>query len=157
MDISKLSDADLAYVEGFVQKCAEAGVDPEQLLVKFSAGCGKKAKKGKKRFMGKKAQEEPKKKEPGAVGKAVGGAVKGTVAGAAAGGALAGAAGGAGQAMMLHKARQMPGVQAMTAGQSKGDSLKNYLSAILAGARRTAPAGAAAGGFLGGVTGAATA
>jgi hypothetical protein len=34
MDIEKLSDFDLAYLEGLVEKCAEAGVDPELLLEK---------------------------------------------------------------------------------------------------------------------------
>lgn len=34
MDIEKLSDYDLAYLEGLVEKCAEIGVDPELLLEK---------------------------------------------------------------------------------------------------------------------------
>jgi hypothetical protein len=36
MDITKLSNADLAYLEGFIKSCADKGVDPEVLLEKMS-------------------------------------------------------------------------------------------------------------------------
>lgn len=170
MDITKLTDQDLAYIEGFVQKCAEHGVDPEQLLEKRSACAGKK--KGKA-FGGKAApvfakkseaaaeklaaairklaeDEGKEKKKDGRVMKAV----KGTAAGAATGAALAGAAGGAASAAALRKARSAPGLAGMAARRHSGDRLTAYLRAIALGARKMAPAGAAAGGFTGGVTGA---
>ena len=64
MDLSKLTGADLAYLEGFVQKCAEKKVSPETLLTKL-AKCsgnksdGKKAEGGKKSFKVKKATAIP--------------------------------------------------------------------------------------------------
>lgn len=54
VDITKLSDADLAYMEGFVSKCAELGLDPEAELAKLAA-CGGK-KKAKKPALKKKAE-----------------------------------------------------------------------------------------------------
>ena len=175
MDITKLTDQDLAYIEGFVQKCAEHGVDPEQLLEKHCACMGKKKGKGKApAFGGKAAPKFAKKanvkavklaealrklaeddgnkdeKKDGRVAKAV----KGTAAGAVAGGALAGVAGGAAGAMALNKARSAPGLAGMAVRAQGKDKLTAYLRAIAKGARAMAPAGAAAGGFMGGVTGA---
>lgn len=174
MDITKLSNADLAYIEGFVQKCAEHGVDPEQLLEKQCACMGKKKGKGKAPAFGGKAapkfakkanvkavklaealrklaeDEGKKEKKDGRVAKAV----KGTAAGAVAGGALAGAAGGAAGALALNKARSAPGLAGMAVRAQGKDKLTAYLRAIAKGARAMAPAGAAAGGFMGGVTGA---
>ena len=183
MDITKLTDQDLAYIEGFVQKCAEHGVDPEQLLEKHCACMGKKKGKGKApAFGGKAAPKFAKKSEAQAQGKGnvkaeklaaavrklaeddenkdekkdgrVAKAVKGTAAGAVAGGALAGVAGGAAGAMALNKARSAPGLAGMAVRAQGKDKLTAYLRAIAKGARAMAPAGAAAGGFMGGVTGA---
>lgn len=163
MDITKLTDQDLAYIEGFVQKCAEHGVDPEQVLEKLSACAGKKKGKGKgKPFGGKAAPRFAKKSEAKAEKLArakkkdgrVMKAVKGTAAGAATGAALAGAAGGAASAAALRKVRSAPGLVGMAARRQTGDKLTAYLRAIALGARKMAPAGAAAGGFMGGVTGA---
>lgn len=176
MDITKLSDADLAYIEGFAQKCAEHGIDPEQLLEKRSACAGKKKGKGKgKAFGGKAAPRFAKKSEAQAAAEKLAAAirklaedegkekkkdgrvmkaVKGTAAGAATGAALAGAAGGAASAAALRKARSAPGLVGMAARRHSGDRLTAYLRAIALGARKMAPAGAAAGGFMGGVTGA---
>lgn len=62
MDISKLTPADLAYIEGFVKQCQDKGVDPEAMLEKMAKGCKPPAKKGKGAFGGKAAPKFTSKK-----------------------------------------------------------------------------------------------
>ena len=37
VDLTRMSTAELDYLEGFVQKCAELEIDPEEVLVKAAA------------------------------------------------------------------------------------------------------------------------
>lgn len=153
MDITKLTDSDLSYMEGFVAKCAELGIDPEQALKEAcgKCGCGKsKPKAGKKPFggkaaplFGKKAQDvlgqpdaaqEPQKKT------VLGGVGKGALAGAGIGAAL----GGAGMGM----------AGAAAAGKMPGDArqkLVTMLKLIAGGAVAGGASGALTGGMMGGV------
>lgn len=154
MDITKLTDADLAYMEGFVQKCAELGLDPEDML-KGAAECGKKCvakKPGAKKAFGGKAAPLFQKKSQDTTPEPVSAAPapqKKTIMGGIGKGALTGGAIGA---MLGGGTMAAAGAGALS--RMPGDSRKKLvimLKAIAAGAGAGAAGGAISGGMMGGV------
>lgn len=177
MDISKLSDSDLSYMEGFVKTCAEHGVDAEALL-KSAEGCcaepgtdsacegGDKKTEAKpepktdaksKLFGGKaaplfkkKAQEEPA-KEPEEKKPEAKGGVKRVAGGVAKGGLTGGVLGGLGGAAAAGAAGAA-GLTKLPAAAAGGRAkLIALLKIMAAGGAAGAVPGAVAGAGMGGV------
>lgn len=130
MDLSKLTGADLAYLEGFVQKCAAHNISPEELLTKLAKDAQDKS-------------EDKAKKKPSTVKKVLGGAGRGAAAGAGLGAGVGAIGGGlAGTGMALAGGKRM----------ALADKLKLILGATLGGATLGAGSSALRGGLIGGAT-----
>ena len=125
-DLTKLSAAELDYLEGFVQKCAELGADPEAVLVKMSA---------EDPSTDTKEDDKEEKKPEGKVKKTVkhvaGGVARGAAAGGVVGAGLGAAAGGM--------------------ARSVNHTLQHHLHMAIQGAKAGGSIGAVQGGMMGGV------
>jgi|LakMenEpi03Aug12_release.lakeMendotaPanAssembly.Ray.scaffolds.fasta_scaffold367788_3 hypothetical protein len=136
IDIKKLSNNDLAYIEGFIKTCADKGVDPEPMLAKLA---GEEPP----------AEDKPASKAKSTVKRVAGGAGKGALAGGAIGAGLGAVGGAVAKAGINSRLKQAPGMRAY-ARSHKGEVLAGYLKAMLQGGTGGALLGAAGGAVTGG-------
>lgn len=135
IDIKKLSNNDLSYIEGFIKQCSDKGVDPEPMLAKLAGE--------------EPTEDKPESKAKSTVKRVAGGAGKGALAGGAIGAGLGAVGGAVAKAGINSRLKQAPGMRSY-ARSHKGEVIAGYLKSILQGGTSGAMLGAAGGAVTGG-------
>lgn len=141
--LAGLRQIDLEYLEGFCQKCAEHGVDPEAVL-------SKKAQQDPKALIEAMAELPGKGRQALQSAKGVAGnAARGMLTGGATGAVLGAGAGGAGSLAAIAKMRGEGPKGERFYQHHKQEALKMVLKSILTGAAGGGIAGASTGAVVG--------